>query len=302
MAKNRASQQVAALLMEYMQADTSRSKRLRERLKKLPQPEVVPILRDLLLGADNKQAFDRLARLAAQICNETPLEQEALRDEIVAGLAQHVRRNPRFPRLALRALAQCDHPQVVPLLIDRLIHGNLKQRTAAAAHLAGKRSALAIEPLCQCASFPESRIVSESLEALRAMGRPDHLARLLLVETALTVRDRVRVLRALERLPLTLFRFRAQRFLDREAANPASPVAREAKACADLMRASDTLLRPTENPGTDTLLRPAFGPAPGDPDALLRASEEPDEEDDDPEEPLRRGGWWSAIVRLFIRR
>ncbi len=302
MAEDRASRQIAALLTEYVQTGTGKTKRLRNRLKRLPLPEVVPVLKDLLLGADNKQAFDRLARLAAEICNEILPEQEALRDEIVAALAQHVRRNPRFPRLALRALAQCDHPQVVPLLIDRLIHGSLRQRAAAAAHLAGKRSALAIEPLCQCASFPESRIISESLKALRAMGRPDHLARMLLVETALTVRDRVRVLRALEQLPLTLFRFRAQRFLDREAVNPDSPVAREAKACADLMRASDTLLRPTENPGTDTLLRPAFGPAAGDPDALLRASEEPEEEDDDPEEPLRRGGWWSAIVRLFIRR
>jgi HEAT repeat protein len=305
MAEDPTPQKIAALLMDYVETGSGKTRRLRNRLKKLPMPLVIPILKDLLLGADNRRAFDRLARLLAEMSQDAPDDSSGsfnVADEAVAALAQHVRTNPRFPRLALRALAQCDHPQVVPVLIDRLIHGRLRQREAAAQHLAGKRSAMAIEPLCQSAIFPESGIQQVALDTLRAMGRPEHLARLLLVETALNVRDRVRILRALESLPLSLFRFRAQRFLDREAANPASPVAREAKACADLMRASDTLLRPTENPGTDTLLRPAFGPGPGDPEELLRASDEPEDDDDLEEPPMRRGGWWSTIARFFIRR
>jgi hypothetical protein len=68
------------------------------------------------------------------------------------------------------------------------------------------------------------------------------------------------------------------------------------------MHAADTLLRPTERPGVDTLLRPAFGPGPGDPDALLRAAQEPEEDDDLDEPPARHAGWWGAVMRLFIRR
>src|SRR5438045_2716156 len=82
-----------------------------------------------------------------------------------------------------RAFAICDHPRVIPVLLDILEYGTkLKQRRAAAFALARLDSPLAIEPLCKAAGLGDRSIGPEAAEALSSMGRADYLARLVLSE------------------------------------------------------------------------------------------------------------------------
>src|ERR1041385_8116384 len=115
-------------LIALLTVTTGRAKyrRVRERLTRGDRETVVPALVRALARAHNARAFDRAARTLAEIGGDAAVET----------LAMHARTNRRFPRLSVRALAECRHPQVVPILLDLLEHGKIKQRRAACAHLA----------------------------------------------------------------------------------------------------------------------------------------------------------------------
>lgn len=229
-------------LVALLTATTSGAdyRRARKRLEKEEREKTVPALIRALERAHDSRAFDRTARILAAFGGEAAFE----------SLAAHARANRRFPRLALRALAECRHSQVVPLLLDLLEHGRIKQRRAAARHLAGLGAARAIEPLCRAAAQGESEIGPEARAALYLMGRPEHLARKLLAEPSLSAVDRVRVIALLTLAGRPgLFRapFYPQRFLEREAENRRSPVreaARRRRPAARTAHAASPLRTP----------------------------------------------------------
>ncbi len=238
---------------------------------RLVRDELLLLDRDLVIGpliaslnkAGSNRSFDRLARLLAQFGGE----------EAVQTLAWHTRTQERYPRLAMRALARCDHPLVIPTLLDLLEYGRRrKQRRSAARYLARVGRWRAIEPLCRAAAMGENDNGPDAKEALRGMGRADHIARLLFEDGEATNQERVTALEAMARV----IWFNPERFLDKESRRWLSPWKAEARETAELLRARKTLLRPAESADIGTLLRSAGSPVTGDTDSLLRVAADMD--------------------------
>lgn len=286
------SESVVALLSLLLARDGAEQRRARRKLKAAPEEAVVPALIAALRRADDSRAFDRTAKLLAEIGGEEAME----------ALTQQARTQRRFPRLAIRALGMCRHPQTVPVLLDLLQFGRIKQRRAAAFALARIGTARAIEPLCQAVSKSPRDIGPEALTALRSMGRADVLARRVLAEQSLSVMEQVRIIGLLWTVHPSLVSGwlipgDPQRFLDREAARWRSPLQQAAREAAALLRQQRMLLRPSERRDDTTLLRAVGGPDSTDGDTLLRAAALPDGEGTGPKREAT--GRWSRLLRRF---
>ncbi len=257
------------LVTQLTQAETGHVfRRARQTLLRHDSNEIVRALIRAMRGASHQRSFDRAARLLAEYGG----------DEAAEALATEARTQRRYPRLAIRAFAQCVHPTVVPVLLDILEFGKMKQKRAAAYALARLHSPLGIEPLCKASALGEWGIGHEATEALNALGRPHQIARLALSEPIYSASDHVRVLQALS---CSLLRegfwrpvpFDPKRFLNREAQDYNSGVREQAGAAAAFLEMQSTLLRSGDALCTDALLRAASGPGESGSDSLLRASE-----------------------------
>jgi hypothetical protein len=239
--------------------------------RELERHDVSAAVHALIRGmrrATNQKVFDRAAKLLAEFGGDTAAE----------ALAIEARSQRQYPRLAIRAFALCQHPTVVPVLLDLLESGRMKQRRAAAFALARVRSPLAVEALCKASTGGDRGIGPEATEALRSLGGPRHVARLVLGEPTYLASDHVRILRAVSASPLREGFWRAtpfdtKRFLEREAHSLASPVRIQARAAADFLQLQSTLLRGAPDAHPDTLLRAASTPGRQGSDSLLRSSD-----------------------------
>jgi hypothetical protein len=258
--------EVDGLVTAMLAADSGHAfRRARRELERRDSRVVVQALIRAMRRSANQKAFDRSAKLLAECGGDEAAEALAL-----AAMSQR-----QYPRLAIRAFALCDHPSVVPVLLNLLEEGRVKQRRAAAFALARVRSPLAIEPLCKAAA-DDLRIGPEATEALRSLGGPRHIARLVLGESTCRPADHVRILHALGASPLREGFWRAtpfdpKRFLERETQSANSPVLEQARAAAEFLHMQSTLLRGTTEAQPDTLLRAAASPGNQGPDSLLRA-------------------------------
>jgi hypothetical protein len=262
--------EIDVLVAAMLATDSSHSlRRARRELEAHPRDEAVQGLIRGMRHASHQKAFDRAAKLLAEYGG----------DEAAEALAREARTQRQYPRLAVRALALCDHPRVVPELLDILeFSTRIKQRRAAAFALARLRAPLAVEPLCKASTMGRKWIGQEAVEALHVMGRPDQIARLVLGEETYAAADRVRVLHAMACAGLCEGFWRRQlfdvnRFLHRESQDARSPVRDQAVAAAEFLTMQSTLLRGLEESRSDTLLRAASGGSESSPDSLLRASE-----------------------------
>src|SRR6185503_12750163 len=219
---------------------------------------ILPVIAGLQRAADDR-AFDRLARMLAKIGG----------DRAVEILAMHARTQRRYPRLAMRALSQCDHPLVVPALIDLLSTGRIKQRRAAAKYLAKVGKGRAIEPLCRMAARGGLDAGPEARNAFRKMGRPYLVARMVFEDNEMSTTERVDALEAMSHI----CRFNPDQFLQREMRRWLSPWKAAARDAADHLQLRRTLLRSSELTDGDSLLRPAGGASPSDLDRLVRPSD-----------------------------
>lgn len=257
--------EVDGLVTAMLAADSGHAfRRARRELERRDSRVVVQALIRAMRRSANQKAFDRSAKLLAECGGDEAAEALAL-----AAMSQR-----QYPRLAIRAFALCDHPSVVPVLLNLLEEGRVKQRRAAAFALARVRSTLAIEPLCKAANDP--RIGPEATEALRSLGGPRHIARLVLGESTFLPADHVRILHALGASPLREGFWRAtpfdpKRFLERETQSANSPVLEQAQAAAEFLHMQSTLLRGTTEAQPDTLLRAATTPGMQGSNSLLRA-------------------------------
>lgn len=282
---------VERLIVLLSAASRRDRRRAREALRALPGPQVVPSLLRALERAPDHGAYSRLANLLADAGGDAAME----------ALSMQARAQRRFPTPAIRALARLDHPMVVPLLLDLLETGRIRQRRAAAYALARRREVRAIEPLCRAARQGAAGIGPEARDALGRFGPADYLALSVLLHGEFTTADRVRILGGLTILPVRRFPFRwtafdPERFLARVAVAGDVPMLRErARAAADLARAQGLLLRPSQADG-DLLLRAAHGPGRSSAGRLLRSADAPDEEDDD---TGVREGWFARLLRRF---
>jgi HEAT repeat protein len=243
-------------------------RRARKALESRPTPEVVAALIRAMRRATNPKMFDRAAKLLAGYGG----------DEAANALAAEARSQRQYPRLAVRALARCSHPLVVPTLLELYETGRAKQRRSAAFALARLRSPHAIEPLCRAATRGDRYVGPEALEALRSMGRPRAIARLALAEAEFTSSDIVRVLQRLSESPLRegLLRsvpFDPKRFLESEAEDQRSTTRARAAAAAEHLKMQSTLLRGAGIATSDSLLRAASSSGESAPDSLLRSSD-----------------------------
>lgn len=279
-----------------MQAGTRALRRARERLGALPPEALLEPAARALREADTTRAYMRAAWVLAR-CGG---------DEAFAILLEQARAQRRFPRLSVRALADCDHPQRIPALVALMSGRRRSKRQAAAEALARIGGAIAIEPLCRAYLERRRDLGRVVVDALRSMGPADALARLLLSDPRLTTADRVRALRLLGEVPLGIRTFRPRRFLERAAAARNAALAAAARQAHALLTAPQTLLRSSSDPDTSTLLRPAGGPAPADASLLLRSSDgagseggdggddEEDQEDEGGDGP--RGGMMRRLL------
>jgi HEAT repeat protein len=257
------------LCAAMLSADSGHAfRRARQQLERHERHETVQGLIRSMRRATNQKVFDRAAKLLAELGGDTAAE----------ALAIEARAQRQYPRLAIRALARCQHPAVVPVLLDLLESGRMKQRRAAAFALARVRSPFAVEPLCRAAAGGDRGIGPEATEALRSFGSPRHVARLVLGETTYQAADHVRVLLAVSASPLRDGFWRAapfdgKRYLEREAQALSSPVQAQAREAADLLHKQSTLLRGATDVNTDILLRAASTPGNAAADSLLRPSD-----------------------------
>jgi hypothetical protein len=258
---------IDGLVASMLAADSGHAfRRARRELERNDSRQVAQALIRAMRRATNQKVFDRSAKLLAEYGG----------DEAVEALAMEARSQRQYPRLAIRAFALCRHPSVVPVLLDLLDFGRMKQRRAAAFALARVRSPLAVEPLCRASVGGERGIGPEATEALRSLGAPRQIARLVLGETSYGPADHVRILHALGASPLREGFWRAapfdsKRFLEREAQADGSPVQSQARAAAEFLHVQSTLLRGAPEAQPDTLLRAAASPGRQGPDSLLRS-------------------------------
>jgi HEAT repeat protein len=271
------------------------SQRLRHLLLSGEREAVAAALVEALRRADDSRAFSRTATLLAEIGG----------DEAAEALALHARTQRRFPRLAVRALSRCEHPTVVPALLDILKFGRIKQRRAAAFALARIGAPVAVEPLCREAAKGELGIAPEARAALLSMGKAWATALRVLADPDMAPRDRVRTLLAMEIWPERRFLlpsrwFDAEVFLAREAANGGSPVRVKAQEAYDLLLAQRTLLRAAHGQNDHSaLLRAAQGggaQAAGG-HGLLRAAFGLPAEMGERLRPVGLWGWFLALLR-----
>lgn len=250
------------------------SKTARKQLRKRSAEERIPALIQSLSSVRERKAFERIAELLAESGDEAAF----------TALAAQARTHPRFPAPAIHALAACDHPNVVPVLLDLLEYGRPKQQRTAAYELVRLKAGRAVLPLCRGFGSGNGRL--EAWEILQRMGSPDQIARIVLADALLDVSAQVTTLLALEQVvtlahPASLlrgwglFRFQAERFLIRESADTRSPVCLQARAASERLRAQKTLLRPSTGEASEqgaTLLRPASGVGDAHGEHLLRAA------------------------------
>ncbi|MCC6731425.1 MAG: hypothetical protein IT208_19030 [Chthonomonadales bacterium] len=262
------------LFEAYMQAGTRALRRARERLGALPLAALLEPAVRALREAATTRAYSRAAWVLARRGGE----------EAFAVLLEQARAQRRFPRLSVRALAGCDHPQRIPALIELMSARPRSKRHAATEALARIGGAIAIEPLCRAYLERRRDMGGVVVDALRSMGPADALARLLLSDARLTTADRVRALRLLGEVPLGMWSFRPRRFLERAAAARSAALAMVALQAHALLIAPQTLLRSSSDPDMSTLLRSAGGPAPADATLLLRSSDGAGSEDGEDEE------------------
>src|SRR5947208_3450169 len=111
----------------------------RRELLELPHRLVAFAAAEAIESAPNSRTFDRLARLLAEIGG----------DIAASALVGQAFGQRRFPRLASRALAICNHPSVIPALIELVSKGSVKQSRAAARYLLKHQKGRGVEPLCR---------------------------------------------------------------------------------------------------------------------------------------------------------
>src|SRR5207247_688129 len=87
----------------------------RRELLELPHRFVAFAAAEAIESAPNSRTFDRLARLLAEIGG----------DIAATALVGQAFGQRRFPRLASRALAICNHPSVIPALIELVSKGSV---------------------------------------------------------------------------------------------------------------------------------------------------------------------------------
>lgn len=242
-------------------------KRTRKALRTEPADEVIAALIQAIRETKQAHAFERFTTLLAEYGGEKAFEM----------LALQARTQKQFPRLAVRALAECVHEGVVPVLIDLVEYGRKKQRESAVSALGRIRDGRCIRALAATARNSASDVHGEALEELRRMGRMDDLARSVLAASALTTVEQLEALDSLEvlypRIPSFFFgRFQTTRFLAREALKTGSFVQQQAWVAAELLYQQQTLVRPSEQVDGTNLLRAAFGPGSNNPDTLMRAA------------------------------
>jgi len=219
-------------------------------------------------------------------------------DAAFAALVREARQQRRFPRLAVRALGASRRRSATSELEALLGASRGPRRVTAALVLAERKSALAVEPLL--ALFRAGgRYAPAALRALRRFGRVPALARAVLADARIDGRSAARILRSVPpdlRIGLFARPFDPQAFLDREAANPRSPVRDAARAAGEALRDATMLLRAGAADPGESLLRAASATSADDEgDDLLRAadspgSEEPEEAHGDP------ASWWRRLL------
>lgn len=144
---------------------------------------------------------------------------------------------------------------------------------------AAESPARAIEPLCKEAAR-KTGIGPAALRALRQMGRPEALANAAFAEPTFSVEERLQAITGLVaygRYGPLLRLFDPERFLEKVAEDPRSPVRQQAQEIAERLRARTTLLCPSQAGPDNVLLRPAMSADPVDESLLMRASERPAE-------------------------
>lgn len=258
-------------------------RRAKNEFRSLPADVILDPLIARLRNAKNERAFDRTARMLAELGG----------DRAVEALAAEARTQRRYPRMAVRALSQCKHPMVVHHLVDLLAYGSRgKQRRAAARYLAKVGRWRAIQPLCSAIASSNPAVSPNAKEALKGMGRTDHVARMVFQDPEAAVNDRVD---ALEALSMAAW-FNTERFLERESRRWLCPWKPQARETLEALRARKTLLRPAAaTPGDQLLRAAAFHNSSGSEDLLRAVSAE-----SEPHEPgveQRSGGWLVSIVK-----
>lgn len=258
--------------------------------------DLIPELIRHLNSAPDGRAFDRIARVLAEIGT----------DEAFSALAVQARVQRRWARTAVRALGLCKHPDTITVLIDLLTNGRMPQRRSAAMALAKLKSGRAVEPLCVAAGQHNRGIGPEARASLKRMGRPATLGLMALADTNLSTAERVRALVAIREARLERRQFYVERFLENMShwsnrLRYGDTIHSSVREAFSLYRMQTTYLRPAEYVGEDVLLRAAGGPQRVDSDSLLRASM-PD--DSDETQPSRLGALSTIpqrILRLFRR-
>jgi hypothetical protein len=248
----------------------ARRTRLRNFIKSRPPEEVVPLLAHELNECSEAKRFARVANTIADL--ESPDAFEAL--------ARHARTQRRFPGLAIRALAKCGDPRVTPLLMDLVEYGRRAQQMSALGALGRSPEILSTVLLCRIAADRSNRLRQLAIIALRRKGGASGISQEILLSGDLDLAEKVRYLLALETAPVQWSGFRAERRLERIVRTPLHPLAPEARAALDLLRAQGTLLRAAVNAPDHALLRPSRRQADSDSERLLRPSDSGEEDSD----------------------
>lgn len=157
-------------------------RKARREMERIPRLLLVPALVRHLNSADNRVVYERVARSLARIGG----------DEVLEVLYRQALTQRRFTGLAIGALSECRHPSVAPMLADLLDHGTrIRQRRSAALALGRIRDARGITPLCRMAARGDRDAGPQARSAMRAMGSPRALGRLVLREQSFTAADRI---------------------------------------------------------------------------------------------------------------
>ncbi|HSV73820.1 MAG TPA: hypothetical protein VLH79_08685 [Chthonomonadales bacterium] len=245
-------------------------------------------LLDALGTASDSRSYSRLVQGLARLED----------DSAFAMLAREAREQRRFPRLAVRALGASRHGGAVRELEALLTVARGPRRVTAALVLADRRSALAVEPLLGLLRSGGRNAPA----ARRALGRFGHvpaIARAVLSDLRIGPRDAARILQSVEahlRIGLFSRAFDARAFLEREAANPRSPVHAAAVAAKAALEETRLLLRPSADGSSATLLRAAGrAPTDGGADDLLRAAAQP-EDDRLVDAEMAQAPWWRRLL------
>jgi ectoine hydroxylase-related dioxygenase (phytanoyl-CoA dioxygenase family) len=251
--------EVNRLVQEYITSPDSEKPIKKKQLTEIPRGATLARLKAVIAETRSFHTYASVTHLLAEWKD----------DESVNILTHEAMNQEEFMLVAVNALMRCNHPKTISQLIDLLVHGNNSlKRTAVAFALSKVGTIEAIEPLARIASNRNDLIYNDASLALREMGNPADLARLVLTDSRLNLPDRARIIDVLARST----RFNARRFLEREALRGEGAAREMAGKLIGLMRDKEELLRSSTEDESEMLLHPAHVTG----ETLLRKAESPE--------------------------